>query len=91
MDNATDGVILMSMGSLLKGSSVPENTKENFLAAFRKIRQKVIFKYEDEEGLYDKPDNVKILNWVPQKELLCKLYFILNSNNYQNYFDKLMC
>lgn len=69
----------MSMGSMLKGTSFPKDIRENFLKAFSKLAQRVIWKWENDimEG---KPPNVMLTKWAPQRDLLCKY---CKNNNYR--------
>ncbi|XP_044269389.1 UDP-glycosyltransferase UGT5-like [Tribolium madens] len=68
LDNAKEGAILFSMGSNLKSQDLKPEMKAGILAAFSKIKQKVLWKFEVE--FKDVPDNVKIVNWVPQQDVL---------------------
>lgn len=69
MDNAKDGVILFSMGSNLKSTELSEETRNVILRTFAKLKQKVVWKWED-ENLPGKPANVKIMKWAPQSDML---------------------
>ncbi|KAF5289138.1 hypothetical protein FQR65_LT02028 [Abscondita terminalis] len=69
MDNATNGVILFSMGSNLKSNQLPEYKRNIILKIFSKLKQIVLWKWEDEH-LPNKPDNVKISPWFPQQDIL---------------------
>ncbi|XP_050298919.1 UDP-glycosyltransferase UGT5-like isoform X1 [Anthonomus grandis grandis] len=68
MDNAKDGVIYFSMGSNLKSKDLPEPTKNGILKVFGKLKQRVIWKFE--EDLPNKPANVLIKKWCPQADIL---------------------
>ncbi|ENN70578.1 UDP-glycosyltransferase UGT5 [Dendroctonus ponderosae] len=68
MDNATDGVIYFSMGSNLKSKDLPEERKRMFLNIFGRLKQRVIWKFE--EDLPGKPSNVLIKKWCPQQDIL---------------------
>ncbi|CAH1153876.1 unnamed protein product [Phaedon cochleariae] len=68
MDSAKDGVILFSMGSNLKSADLGSEKIESLISAFRQIRQRVLWKLEEE--LPDLPGNVKVVNWIPQAEVL---------------------
>ncbi|CAG5038702.1 unnamed protein product [Parnassius apollo] len=68
MDRATVGVIFFSMGSMLKSSKMPQQIKNGILQIFGKLKQTVIWKFE--EALPDLPKNVHILNWAPQQSIL---------------------
>lgn len=59
------------MGSMLKGTSFPKDKRENFLKSFSKIPQRVLWKWEM-ETMEEKPQNVKLTKWAPQRDLLCK-------------------
>ncbi|KAG5893417.1 hypothetical protein JTB14_024330 [Gonioctena quinquepunctata] len=68
MDNATDGVVVFSMGSNLNSADFDPEMKRAILEAFSKIKQKVLWKFEtDLEG---KPSNVMISKWMPQQDAL---------------------
>ncbi|CAH1973547.1 unnamed protein product [Acanthoscelides obtectus] len=68
LDSAKEGAILFSMGSNLKSADFPEDKKKAILKAFSKIKQKVLWKFEAD--LPNKPSNVKIMKWLPQKDVL---------------------
>jgi UDP:flavonoid glycosyltransferase YjiC (YdhE family) len=69
LDSATDGVILFSMGSFIKSKDLPVEKREAFVNAFRKLKLKVLWKYEN-ETLPNKPENIKISSWLPQRDIL---------------------
>lgn len=62
----------MSMGSILKGTSFPSEKRKQFLQAFSKLKQNVIWKWESGSEDEPPPDNVLQLKWAPQRDLLCK-------------------
>lgn len=68
MDEAENGVVLFSMGSNLKSSDLDEEKRKAILGAFGKIKEKVLWKYEDD--IEDLPENVKLVKWLPQQDLL---------------------
>lgn len=70
INESEHGVIFMSMGTMLQGTSFPKDKKQNFQKAFSKIPQRVIWKYEN-ETMDGKPKNVKITKWAPQRDILC--------------------
>ncbi|XP_042233287.1 UDP-glycosyltransferase UGT5-like isoform X2 [Homarus americanus] len=63
-----EGVIYFSLGSVARGNSMPVQYRNLFLQAFRRLPQRVIWKYEGE--LEDVPDNVMINKWLPQQDIL---------------------
>ncbi|XP_072388409.1 UDP-glycosyltransferase UGT5-like isoform X2 [Diabrotica undecimpunctata] len=69
LDEATDGVIYFSMGSNLKSSEMRLDKVEHFVQAFKRLKQKVLWKWET-DILPGKPTNVRIEKWVPQMEVL---------------------
>lgn len=69
LDNSKEGVIYFSMGSNLKSKNLsPENIKV-LMDVFRKLPVKILWKFED-ENLPNKPENVKISKWLPQRGIL---------------------
>lgn len=69
MDSAKDGVIFFSMGTVLQSTQWAPEKLQAIIKAFGKLKQKVIWKYED-TNLPNKPDNVIISPWLPQRDLL---------------------
>jgi glucuronosyltransferase len=69
LDSAKDGAILFSMGSIIQAVQWPVEKREAFIKAFGKLKQKVIWKYEN-DTLPNKPDNVMISPWIPQRDIL---------------------
>ena len=64
------GVIYFSLGSVTRGDSMPLVYRQAFLEAFRRMPQRVLWKYEEElEGVSDK---VKVVSWLPQQDVLGK-------------------
>lgn len=73
MSGADDGVIYFSMGSNLNASTMPEEKRMAFLEAFSALPQKVLWKWETGH-MEGKPDNVMVTKWVPQQDILGKLF-----------------
>lgn len=69
LDDAKEGVIYFSLGSFLKASTMPKDKLEILLKAFSKLKETVLFKFED-ENLPGKPENVIIRKWFPQSDIL---------------------
>lgn len=69
LDSATEGAILFSMGSILQGSQWPVDKREAFVKAFGKLKQKVLWKYEN-ATLPKNPGNIMISPWIPQRDVL---------------------
>lgn len=59
---------------MVRADTLPEEKREAFLHAFGKFKQKVLWKWEN-ETMPNKPSNVFIRKWLPQRDILCKLTF----------------
>ncbi|XP_052756579.1 UDP-glycosyltransferase UGT5-like, partial [Galleria mellonella] len=68
LDNAKNGVIYFSMGSILKSKDMPNEIKKGLLKMFGELEYTVLWKFE--ETLPGLPDNVHILQWAPQQSIL---------------------
>lgn len=73
LNEATQGVILFTLGSVVRVSTLSEQIRESFKEAFRQIPQKVIWKFE--ERMENVPENVLIQKWIPQRDVLGTLQF----------------
>jgi len=75
--DSENGFILFTLGSHIKGSSIPKKALQSFINIFAKLPQKVIWKWED-EAPEDIPKNIMLSKWLPQQDLLghpkCKLF-----------------
>ncbi|CAK1580193.1 unnamed protein product [Parnassius mnemosyne] len=69
LDHSKDGVVYMNFGSNVRSSELPIDKKNAFLSVFRRINQTVLWKWEDDH-LENKPPNLEIRKWMPQKEIL---------------------
>ncbi|XP_050729340.1 UDP-glycosyltransferase UGT5-like isoform X2 [Eriocheir sinensis] len=62
------GAVYFSLGSVAAGESMPPKYRQAFLEAFRRLPQRILWKYEGEmEGV---PDNVRLSKWLPQQDIL---------------------
>nr|XP_023028475.1 UDP-glucuronosyltransferase 2C1-like [Leptinotarsa decemlineata] len=68
MDNATEGVIIFSMGSNPASSSFDLEKRTDILKVFSKIKQKVLWKFETD--IFEKSSNIMITSWLPQQEVM---------------------
>ena len=75
--DSENGFILFTLGSYIKGSSIPKKALQSFINIFAKLPQKIIWKWED-EAPEDIPKNILLSKWLPQQDLLghpkCKLF-----------------
>lgn len=70
IEQSPRGVVYFTFGSTVKMSSVPKHIKQAFIEAFGQIPQRVLWKYEEE--IENKPNNIMIKKWLPQRDILCK-------------------
>ncbi|XP_045445802.1 UDP-glycosyltransferase UGT5-like [Melitaea cinxia] len=70
LSSATLGVVYVSFGSLLRANTMSKNKIEQFLLAFKKIPQKVLWKVDNVTLPID-DDKILISNWFPQLDILC--------------------
>ena len=68
-ESGEDGVIFVSFGSVLTASKMDEAMRLKLVSVFKKLKQRVLWKWETEE-MVDKPSNVKLGKWLPQKDIL---------------------
>merc|ERR1711892_55798 len=69
MDEAAEGVIFVSFGSVLPGSKIPQDKLEALCKAFGKLKQKVLWKWET-DTMPNKPENVTLHKFLPQQDVL---------------------
>ncbi|XP_017013391.2 UDP-glucosyltransferase 2-like [Drosophila takahashii] len=70
LGNATDGAILLSLGSNVQGSHLKPDTVVKMFNVLSKLKQKVIWKWEDLEKTPGKSDNILYSKWLPQDDIL---------------------
>ncbi|XP_050524533.1 UDP-glycosyltransferase UGT5-like isoform X2 [Daktulosphaira vitifoliae] len=70
--SATRGIIYFSMGSILKGASLPADQAQAFLGAFNRLPPgyKVLWKWEDDPPFGFRQDIIKFVSWTPQFDVL---------------------
>ncbi|XP_022814629.1 UDP-glucuronosyltransferase 2B1-like isoform X1 [Spodoptera litura] len=70
LNESEHGVVLFSWGSLIKTATIPKYKEEIIVNALSKLKQRVIWKYENsnEEGTLS--GNILKVKWIPQYELL---------------------
>ncbi|XP_064077578.1 UDP-glycosyltransferase UGT5-like [Macrobrachium nipponense] len=64
-----EGLIYFSLGSIVKPSSLPEKNRQMFVRVFASLKQRVLWKW-DQESMPDLPPNVMLKKWVPQQDIL---------------------
>ncbi|XP_013189936.2 UDP-glycosyltransferase UGT5 isoform X2 [Amyelois transitella] len=68
LDNANNGLIYFSMGSILKSKDLPDVLKKDLLETLGSLKHTVLWKFE--EVLPNLPPNVHIVHWAPQQSIL---------------------
>ncbi|XP_050296038.1 UDP-glycosyltransferase UGT5-like [Anthonomus grandis grandis] len=69
-NNASAGLIYFSLGSMLKGHTIPKEQLQIFLKIFSKLPQRVLWKWEA-DVMEGRPQNVMLTKWAPQFDILC--------------------
>ena len=69
LDEAVDGVIYISFGSFLRSSMMPPAKYEAMLEVFRKIKYRVLWKWESDQ-VPNLSKNVMVKKWLPQSDVL---------------------
>ncbi|VVC34037.1 Baculovirus FP protein,UDP-glucuronosyl/UDP-glucosyltransferase [Cinara cedri] len=67
-EESSSGVILFSFGSTILMSSMPDRIKTDILEALAQLSQGTLMEYEGE--MEDKPDNIMLGKWFPQRDIL---------------------
>jgi UDP:flavonoid glycosyltransferase YjiC (YdhE family) len=80
LDGAEEGVVYFSLGSYLKSTFLPEEKRQIFVKAFSKLKQTVLWKWE-EDSLPGQPANVHLAKWLRQQD-------ILGNNHKKKFFDE---
>ncbi|XP_017152201.1 UDP-glucuronosyltransferase 2B15-like [Drosophila miranda] len=70
LGNATDGAILLSLGSNVQGSHLSPDTVQKMINVLSKLKQRVIWKWEDLDKTPGKSDNILYSKWLPQDDIL---------------------
>uniref|UniRef100_A0A0A9WXK0 UDP-glucuronosyltransferase 2B33 n=1 Tax=Lygus hesperus TaxID=30085 RepID=A0A0A9WXK0_LYGHE len=71
MDNASDGVVYFSLGSMVDVNKLTRNGKlQEFLSAFRSLKQRVLFKWDGDNMPDIKDEKIRIQEWFPQLGIL---------------------
>lgn len=68
IEGSPNGTIFSSFGTVIAFSTLPDHIRKAFVDALAEIPQRVLLKYEGE--MMDKPENVTISAFFPQRDLL---------------------
>jgi glucuronosyltransferase len=69
IESAEHGVVYFSLGGNLKPSKMSEEKKRDIQAALSKLKQKVVWKWDDESLKVDK-NKFMVRKWLPQDDIL---------------------
>ena len=69
----SDGFILFGVGSLQRMEDMPEHLIQSFIKNFARIPQRVVWQWKGKVRS-DLPQNVLAIPWLPQQDLLGKLF-----------------
>lgn len=70
LDNASDGVIYVSWGSIINSKGMPIEKRKEIVNAFKKLPQTILWKWEN-DSLTATAKNIHIRSWMPQIDILC--------------------
>lgn len=76
LDKSTNGAIYFSMGYFMQASRMPKSKVLAILRTFARLKQNVLWKYED-ESLENVPSNVMIRKFFPQSDILAHRNVVL--------------
>lgn len=77
-DGAEHGLIVFTLGSNSKVSSMPKHIQQIFFSVFARLPQRVLWKWELSGDDFPLPPNVKLVDWLPQQDLLGNLLEIIS-------------
>uniref|UniRef100_A0A0K8VZZ5 UDP-glucuronosyltransferase n=1 Tax=Bactrocera latifrons TaxID=174628 RepID=A0A0K8VZZ5_BACLA len=69
LDEAEHGAIYFSLGSNVESKDMPPAYLKIFLDVFRTMKQRVLWKFEN-ESITNLPPNVMVKKWMPQSDIL---------------------
>ncbi|XP_033249912.1 UDP-glucuronosyltransferase 2B1-like [Drosophila miranda] len=70
LGNAMDGAILLSLGSNVQGLHLSPDTVQKMFNVLSKLKQRVIWKWEDLDKTPGKSENILYSKWLPQDDIL---------------------
>lgn len=70
LDNAENGVIYVSWGSIINSQGMSLSMKQEIVGAFKRLPQTILWKWEN-DSLTASAKNIHIRSWMPQIDILC--------------------
>lgn len=71
LDNAKDGFIYFSLGTNVQSHLLTKEKIRIILETLKELPYKILWKYASDD-VPDIPENVKIMKWIPQQDVLSK-------------------
>ncbi|XP_066970092.1 uncharacterized protein [Macrobrachium rosenbergii] len=68
-ESGEDGFIFFSLGTAIKSADLPESHRQMLIKTFGSLRQRVLWKWDD-ESMPGMPPNVRVAKWLPQQDIL---------------------
>lgn len=77
LDGAEHGAIYFSLGAYIQSAAMPVEKMQIILNAFKQLKQRVLWKFEDPSKSLELPKNVKMGTWMPQNDILAHPKIVL--------------
>lgn len=71
LDNATNGFIYFSLGTNVQSHLLTDEKIRIILDTLKELPYKILWKYASDD-VPDIPENVKVMKWIPQQDVLSK-------------------
>jgi len=81
LNNSTDGAILLSLGSNIQGAYINRDTVQKMFNVLSKLKQRIVWKWEDLNNTPGKSDNIFYSKWLPQDDILAHPKVVLFINH----------
>lgn len=78
LDESKNGVIYLSLGSNVKASKLNSKYIKTFLSVFESLDFDVIWKWEADEEMENKPENVMLSKWLPVGIRTFSIFLFMN-------------
>ncbi|XP_046659567.1 UDP-glycosyltransferase UGT5-like [Homalodisca vitripennis] len=75
LDDAKQGVIYLSLGSVVPENILPQEFFDNFINAFRRLPYRVLWKTE--RSMTQLPEKIFTSKWIPQQDVLAHQNIVL--------------
>ncbi|XP_065201051.1 UDP-glucosyltransferase 2-like isoform X2 [Planococcus citri] len=72
VQNAPNGIIFVSLGSVVQFSSFPKEIHDIFLKVFSRLPYHIIWRHNKPEEIRNLPKNVLVHQWLPQNDILAE-------------------